>query len=205
MSSEPIPYIVAPTNDFDGDDGSWSTFAVEVGTPPQSFRVLPATFGQEALLPVPDGCAQFTFKGCGDMRGANAVDGGPSSGFQMNESSTWVYAPRDPYVLSDATNLFGTKNTGMYGSDTIALANKATGTSGDPIKSQTIAGILTSDFWLGTIGLGNVEIQYGDGSAGQSMLASMKNQSLVPSLSYGYTAGQSYCECLLLRTFAHRR
>jgi hypothetical protein len=197
MTSEPIPYIVAPTDEWDGDDGSWSTFAIEVGTPPQSFRVLPATSGQEALLPVPDGCAQFAFKGCGSLRGVNAFNGQASQGYQYSNSTTWEQAPNDPYVLSDATNIYGDKNTGLYGSDTLALANKATGAFGQPMKSQTVAGILTADFWLGTIGLSPAPIKYADGSSGQSVIAALKNQSLIPSLSYGYTAGQSYCEYLL--------
>lgn len=32
---------IAPSQGFEGLDGTWSTFALQIGTPPQTIRVLP--------------------------------------------------------------------------------------------------------------------------------------------------------------------
>lgn len=50
------PISFAPSQYFEGDDGKWSTFVVRVGTPEQSFRVLPSTVSSETLLPMAGAC-----------------------------------------------------------------------------------------------------------------------------------------------------
>ncbi|TKA73050.1 hypothetical protein B0A55_08129 [Friedmanniomyces simplex] len=193
MASEILPFIVAPTYRFDGDDGSWSTFAIEVGSPPQAFRVLPATVGEEIWVPVVEGCdGQLTnVSNCGDLRGANAFQGRLSRGFQYNESTTWNELPGDPYVLSDGQNLTGNGNTGLYGLDTVALGDGAAGGYGASLQKQTVAGIAQQDFWLGSFGLGTSPGKFSSDTV-PSLMAALKNQSTIPSLSYSYTAGRSY-------------
>jgi len=191
MSSEPLPLIVTPTYSWDGDDGSWSTFAIEVGSPPQSFRVLPATIGQEVAIPVPQGCggALSNLTDCGNLRGAND---NASRGFLSEKSTTWD--PQGPYVFSDGNNLFGDANPGLYGLDSVALANKVTGNYTSALEKQTVAGISQQYFWLGILGLGTSLGKLSSDTAIPSLMATLKNQTVIPSLSYGYTAGQSYGE-----------
>lgn len=55
-SLTPAPIEFAPSQEFDGSDGKWSSFVVRVGTPGQSFRVLPAAAMGETMIPLPDGC-----------------------------------------------------------------------------------------------------------------------------------------------------
>jgi len=195
MASEtvPAPLIVAPTYRFDGDDGSWSTFAITVGSPPQEFRVLPATVGEEVLVPVVEGCQGplTNVSNCGDLRGANIFQGQSSRGFQRNNSTTWNELPRDPYVLGDAQNLYGDVNTGLYGLDTVALGDGARGGYGVPLQKQTVAGMDQQDFWLGTLGLRTSSANFSSDTV-PSLMVALKNQSMIPSLSYGYTAGRSY-------------
>ncbi|KAK0279021.1 hypothetical protein LTR35_008756 [Friedmanniomyces endolithicus] len=195
MASEtvPAPLIVAPTYRFDGDDGSWSTFAITVGSPPQEFRVLPATVGEEVLVPVVEGCLGplTNVSNCGDLRGANVFQDQSSRGFQRNDSTTWNELPRDPYVLGDAQNLYGDVNTGLYGLDTVALGDGARGGYGVPLQKQTVAGMDQQDFWLGTLGLGTSSANFSSDTV-PSLMVALKNQSMIPSLSYGYTAGRSY-------------
>lgn len=50
------PISFAPSQYFEGNDGKWSTFVVRVGTPEQSFRVLPSTVSSETFLPMAGAC-----------------------------------------------------------------------------------------------------------------------------------------------------
>jgi len=191
QTTVPAPYIVAPTDSWDGDDGMWSTFAIEAGTPPQSFRVLPSTVGEEIWLPATQGCVgQLAgLPNCGDLRGVNDFYGVASLGFQSNESSTWNYI--DLETLDTQQNLFD--DSAVYGQDTVALgtgpANSGYGTA---IPKQVIAGVTTEDFWLGNLGLGI----FAHTKTMPSLLVSMKAQNLTTSLSYGYTAGQYYSKSI---------
>ena len=50
------PTSCAPSQYVEGNDGKWSTFVVRVGTPEQSFRVLPSTVSSETFLPMAGAC-----------------------------------------------------------------------------------------------------------------------------------------------------
>ncbi|KAL8894174.1 MAG: hypothetical protein Q9192_004550 [Flavoplaca navasiana] len=62
------PYIFVPDQIWDGNDGSWSTFLVHVGTPPRYFRVLPSINGDETWIPLPIHCERGQ-SWCGNARG----------------------------------------------------------------------------------------------------------------------------------------
>ncbi len=62
------PFVFVPDQNWDGNDGSWSTFLIHVGTPPQYFRVLPSINGQETWIPLPIDC-QRGKSWCGNARG----------------------------------------------------------------------------------------------------------------------------------------
>lgn len=64
----PKAYVFVPDQNWDGNDGSWSTFIVQVGTPPQYFRVLPSINGRETWVPMPSDCQQGK-SWCGNARG----------------------------------------------------------------------------------------------------------------------------------------
>ena len=83
----PQPFSFSPSEIWEGNDGSWSTFIVRVGTPAQTFRVLPSTAGQETWVPAPEECFLLnrTTEGCGNMRGVQAFENAPSDGFMVNE------------------------------------------------------------------------------------------------------------------------
>lgn len=189
----PAPFVVAPTWQWDGNDGNWTTFGIKIGTPAQSFRVLPSTSGAETWVPIPAGC-DGTLAGvsnCGTLRGIDNYDGSPSKGFETNNSSSWKTI--GIYELSAEQNLFGAdNNTGIYGTDSLSLDALPSGSS-PQLSSQTIAGITTGDFWLGSLGLGIASANFStESSLIPSMMSTLKNQSVIPSLSYGYTAGAHY-------------
>ena len=191
----PAPFSVAPSWSWDGDDGRWSTFSISVGTPPQTFRVLPSTTGAEVWIPIPEGCEGIleNIADCGSLRGANYFNGEASRGFQTNASSTWDLI--GIYELATEQNLWDNSTShGFYGYDTVSLSQYPSGKSG-AIKSQTIGGVATADVWVGSLGMGTASANFSvENENVPSLLDSMKNQSMIPSLSFGYTAGASYCK-----------
>ena len=67
-TDRPNAYVFVPDQVWDGNDGSWSTFIIQVGTPPQYFRVLPSINGRETWIPVPIDCDRGG-SWCGNARG----------------------------------------------------------------------------------------------------------------------------------------
>lgn len=183
----PSPLVLQPSQLWDGNDGSWSTFIIRVGTPEQTFRILPATNGQETWVPVPQGCLLNDSNSCGHLRGAEPFKGAPSNGFQVNASSTWV--ANDFYTLGSEQNLNYSGN-GEYGFDTVKLGTQDGGLS---LAGQVVAGIATKDFYLGIFGLGPKPANFSDfPDPKPSYMRTLVDKNLVPSLSFGYTAGAPY-------------
>jgi hypothetical protein len=189
----PAPFAVAPSWSWDGDDGKWSSFSIAVGTPPQSFRVLPSTLGAEVWVPYPPGCEGIVaeISNCGYLRGVDNFDGRPSLGIQTNASSTWDFI--NILELASEQNLWGpTGNPGYYGYDTVLLEHLSSGQNAK-LKSQTVAGAATWNAWLGSLGLGTAEASFpGEPTSNPSLMSAMRSQNYTPGLSFGYTAGASY-------------
>ncbi|KAH9224900.1 aspartic peptidase domain-containing protein [Leptodontidium sp. 2 PMI_412] len=148
------PFNFSPSGVFEGNDGSWSTFIIRVGTPAQTFRVLISTTGQETWTPLVYGCADFDPLNCGALRGVQSFQNAPSGGFR--------------------TNLI--QNSG-----------------GLTLNHSIVAGIGIKHFMLGIFGLSPGTTNFDDFNDPQpSFMGSLKTQSLIPSLSFGYHAGASY-------------
>ncbi|THX53486.1 acid protease [Aureobasidium pullulans] len=184
----PSPFSFAPSQYWDGNDGSWSSFMVRVGTPPQDFRVFPSTFGQETLIPVPEGCTEDDPANCGSLRGVMPFQGDVSTGFQTNASTTWsdigIYT-------TDLETQIGINANGMYGFDTVGLQVENSG--GIEQTHQVVAGIADKSFMYGIMGLGPRPSNFSVLSDPQpSFLTSLRNNNTIPSKSYAYTAGASY-------------
>ncbi|KAK5123026.1 hypothetical protein LTR85_003592 [Meristemomyces frigidus] len=188
----PISWI--PSSYWDGNDGLWNTFLVKVGTPPQEFRTLPSTAGQETWLPNPEGCttADPSDPGyCGYLRGTLPFNGVNSSGFENNQSSTWDLIGL--YTLDAQELELGYSGNGLYGFDTVSLID---GNTSDALFNQTmqvVASVPDLDFWLGVFGLGPKSINFTTfNDPIQNFMSDLLNSSQIPSLSWGYTAGAYY-------------
>jgi hypothetical protein len=65
------------------------------------------------------------------------------------------------------------------------------GTTGVTLKDTIIGSINTTEYWLGFFGLGDIPGNFTDTEA-LPPLNALENQSIIPSNSYGYTAGAIY-------------
>ncbi|GIZ45953.1 hypothetical protein CKM354_000909800 [Cercospora kikuchii] len=187
MLHSPSPLILQSSG-WGGNDGNWSTFQLNVGTPPQGFNLICSTTSSEIWIPLPEGC-NTSITGCASSRGVQSFNGVQSSGSQTNESSSWKQI--GIYALSGYDDLFpDSGDAALYGLDNISLSSSGnTSTFG----SQIVGGISSYIFWLGVFGLG---IQPGTFSNlpnnATTLLESAKEIGLSPSASYGFYAGAAY-------------
>ncbi|KIW03838.1 uncharacterized protein PV09_05137 [Verruconis gallopava] len=187
----PAPIVVNPSQNWYGPDGSWSTFRIQVGTPPQSFDILPSTAASESWVPLPEGCTSSDPTDCPTLRGVQPFNGLSAEGYLTNQSST--YSLIGLYAIQLEDRLAYSLN-GQYGTDVYGL-NGGNGSSsgGVSLSDQIVAGIASKDFMLGVFGLGIQPTSFSSSAgASQSFMTNLRNADLIPSLSYGYTAGASY-------------
>jgi hypothetical protein len=91
----PTPLIVPPSRSFDGNDGAWSTFAINVGSSGdsrsgQDFKVLVSIIGSVALVPLQaNWCTYPNLTTCARDRGILPFNGKQSLGFKSNASSSY--------------------------------------------------------------------------------------------------------------------
>lgn len=171
----------------DGDDGNWSSFALRVGSSGQIVRVLPSTAGQQTWVVSPQGCppgrhGTSAASSCNDSRGGL---------FDATRSSSWQALGN--YSLGLEVDLVE-EETAPYGLDTIALGfDNSIG--GPTLNSQVISALATDDYYMGVFGLGHQATNISNFTDPlPSFLTTMRNESLIPSLSWAYTAGALYRE-----------
>jgi hypothetical protein len=169
----------------DGNDGPWSSFSVQVGTPPQTVKVFISTASTQTWAVATEGCGSGDPTTCPKLRGGI---------YNYTASTSWVsnLANLSSNIyglgLEDALGYVG---TGRYGFDDVTLGIQ--GGSGPTLKNQTVAGIAAKEFLLGSFGLrprSSNFTNYNDPSP--SYVENLKNQSKIPSLSWGYTSGNQY-------------
>ena len=176
----PTPISFPPSQSWDGIDGSWSSFFLRIGNPRQTVRVLVSTAVQETWAIAPAGCQYASDQGsCTTQRGY---------AFNTSESSSW--SEIGTYSLWYERNLGYTGN-GDFGFDTVAM-----GSTGDGLPSldhQIVGATAWDDFWLGVFGVNYKTTNFTNFNDPQpSFMSSLKTNNLIPSVSFGYTAGAQY-------------
>ncbi|KAF2440595.1 acid protease [Karstenula rhodostoma CBS 690.94] len=163
----------------DGKEGPWSTFRIEAGTPAQQFRVLPAHDQSTTWLVLGEACTTNDEE-CAEARGRL---------YARDNSSTWQekgFYGLEPWLEAR----LGQEGDGQYGWDDITL-----GWAGDnlpTLKNQSVAGIVTSDFWLSSLSLNPRPVNFTDYNTPiPSLMQNLRNKTddPIPSLSWSYTAG----------------
>ncbi|KAI1773345.1 acid protease [Hypoxylon cercidicola] len=181
---------IAPSEYFEGNDGPWSSFFLRVGVPEQTVRVLVSTASPESLVVSSDlGCSTGAF-GTASVPSDCAVSRGTL--FNPNKSATWndlgTFDINDNGVGLEAN--LGYHQPSQFASETLGL-----GLTGPKLDNQTVAVIATAyPFYLGIFGLNNQPVNFtslGNYSS-PSFLTTLKDQHIIPSLSWSYTAGARY-------------
>ena len=130
--------------------------------------------------------------GCSIEDAANCTEA-RGGAYDFTESSTWN--PKGVFLLGAEIDLgyTGPNNivNGTYGYDTLVLPGSA-GVANISVTHQVIASIITEEFYVGYLGLSNQPINVSVTDSSPSFMTSLKNQNLIPSNSYGYTAGATY-------------
>jgi hypothetical protein len=174
----PAPISFAPSENFEGIDGSWNTFAIRAGNPAQVSRVLVSTTSQQTWVVDARGC-QPNDNVCAQSRGGL---------FVSNKSTTWQ--EQGFYKLYIEKKL-GFDGVGMFGYDTVALGYLGEG--GPSLQHQILGAFAVPDFWFGHFGVHPKTTNFTDLSDNvPSYMSTLKSQSLIPSVSWGYTQGASY-------------
>lgn len=189
-TSTPDPYVVPVSQKFDGNDGSWSTFKISVGTPGQDFRVLPSTKAGVTQVVVPDGCQTgLDPSNCPQLRGIDVFQSSQNSGFQVSASSSWSFIGQFGVDLEQALNY---TSAGFFGFDRVNLGYAADSKSLS-MDRQVVSGVADTDYYIGLLPLGQAESSFSTlGQSIDSFLYQLRNGSKIPSYSFGYTAGAKY-------------
>jgi hypothetical protein len=193
----PPPLVLTPSGSYDGDDGKWSTFTINIAGDGegkgQNFKVLISTSSPITLVPGQTGWCST--EECAERRGVE----GKALGLDMTTSDTYRFIglynlpilnnfwySRD--LLSPSSN--GTVN-GKWGVTNVGLgeASKQSWVIGD----QYVAVNDLEEFFLGSLGLSMGDI-VPEGTTKPSFFKALANanDSPIASPSYGFTAGASY-------------
>ncbi|KAF2259386.1 acid protease [Lojkania enalia] len=191
----PAPFIFQPSTKWDGNDGKWSSFTINIGDDAsghgQNFRVLISTSFSPVLVPSQAEWCNFT---CAANRGVEIFDQEQPRGFipdSVKEKPNYHSLNNIPLPLTldwwpekDPNGTYYQANVGL------GLSSKASYI----LEEQYVISYKSKDFFMGIFGLGNKAIQAGDNSKFPFLpnFADANNGSIIPSESYGYTAGAHY-------------
>ncbi|KAF2733622.1 acid protease [Polyplosphaeria fusca] len=183
-TSVPAPVVVGPSQFWDGNDGPWSSFPIQVGNHEQIVRVLPSTASTSTWVVFGEGCPDDAPSDCPDSRGKI---------FNPNNSLTWV--PNSIFELGVEENLITWPVNGAFGFDSLTLGWQGSGIPA--VEHTVIAGIGDTAFsWLGALGLNPRPTNFSGGSfinnPQTSFLSALRHQNSIPSVSWSYTAGAPY-------------
>jgi len=98
----------------------------------------------------------------------------------------------------------GYTGLGRYGFDSITLGYNGDG--GPSLSNQTVASISTIDFWLGIFGVNprpSNFTSYNDPIP--SFMSNLREQNMIPSTSWSYTAGNRYRKSISYLHDHHKR
>jgi Eukaryotic aspartyl protease len=196
----PAPIVVPASNNWsdstpltytkltlrrEGNDGPWSSFTIEIGTPAQSVNVLISTAAYQTWGVDPAGCTSTDPTTCPSSRGGL---------YNNSVSTTW-----NPNRSNDSSTIYdldlesalGFSGKGRYGFDDITLGYPGGG--GPTLANQTVASIAAKDFYMGVFGVKPQASNFTSlTDTFPSFMQNLQTQSMIPSLSWAYTAGNQY-------------
>lgn len=194
----PTPLDVPVSGDFDGDDGKWSSFHINIGNDGtgtgQNFKVLISTSSSVTLVPQQ---ASWCDTECALQRGVQLFRGSSSRGLEITSSKTWNELGSYEIPLPDwfTANLTldpsGLLPGATFGEDYVATGQSVASTRKSP--KQFVGAYPDKDFYMGWLGLAVGE----NGLTNGSLLNFLDNlvatdDPVIPSRSFGYSVGAHY-------------
>lgn len=175
------PVWVQPSGEWYGIDGTWSNFMFAVGSPAQIVYLTPATALSETWVVGAGGCTSGPGnQPCVDARGGV---------FDYHISETWHTLGAGAYELG--MNHIGVQRNGDYGLDTVAFVDTMA-SSATSIDNVLIAAVNATDYYQGYIGLGVTQGSINHNVTNPLITQLAEVDGMIPSHSYGYTAGAYY-------------
>ena len=181
-STVPAPISILPNDKWEGIDGSWSAFNVQIGTPPQEIQTFVSWSVYQTWAVIEQGCALAASpSACAKTRG-EMFDESASTTFNRKGTSfynLWVGRP------------LGLYGNAIFGFDTVTL--QGPDGNGPSLNDTLVAGFAQDSFWIGMFGINPKPTNFSGFSNGSpSYMTSLKEQKSIPSVSFGYTAGAQY-------------
>lgn len=186
----PDPISISPAQDWIGIDGQWSVLALSVGEPAQWIRTLVSTASQQTWVVYSSACT----KNMTDQNNVTTlVDDDAcvkSRGGTINVSESKTWNERGFYQLWTEKNM-GLEGNGKYGYDTVGIGYP--GERGPTVNNVTVGALITPNFWLGHFGLHPKPTNFSAfEEPSPSYMTYLFKKKLIPSISFGYTAGARY-------------
>jgi hypothetical protein len=196
-SQIPAPVVVPTSGKFEGNDGNWSTFLINLnsdqkGLHGQDFRVLASTSSPITLVPAK---TEWCDKQCAARRGLLLFDGSQPLGMvpdQGSWSSAGLYDIPVPYWVSEDLKISGNRTLrGSWGTTQVGLGQS------DPnspvLEDRYAVSYLFESYFLGSFGLAYGTVG-APGTTKPTFLTQFRDANQITSASYGYTAGAWYRE-----------
>jgi hypothetical protein len=183
---QPSPIVFSPSEEWNGIDGQWNTFALRIGTPAQIVKVMISTTSQQTWAIHPLGCTV-------DFPGLSTSQCPNSRGGIYNSNTSTTYVKNGLYQLYIEENLNYTGNA-EFGYDAIGLG--FAGEGGPTLDHQIIGSLAVKGFWNGHFGIHPKTTNFTDYNQNvPSFMSTLKAQRLIPSVSWGFTQGAAYRKC----------
>lgn len=187
----PLPILVPSSGEFDGNDGKWSSFFINVnsddeGMNGQDFKVLISTSSSLVLLP---GQTSWCNADCAAKRGVFS-DGQQALGVgASNWDPAGNYGVPLPYWYAESTSTGNGSLAGAWGKTNVGLGRSS---AASLVEADRYAvKYLYEDFFMGSFGLAQGQI----GplfATWPTFLTQFAGEHHIASFSYGYTAGAYY-------------
>lgn len=176
VSADASALWLEPSLKWYGIDGNWSALGLYVGEPAQQVDVTVSTALSEIWV-VDDG-------GCGSSALCTAARGNV---YNVSASTSWD----DLGAWQLGLGYLGQQGNGDYAMETVVAYDSVTRQQ-TSMHKQVVAAINDTDYYTGFFGLGITPGRFG-GTVVQSPLAALvERDGVIPSHSYGYTAGAYY-------------
>lgn len=173
--------------DWLGSDGNWSTFAIQLGDPPQTLKILPSTSSSGLWVVDESGCDGSPLSNCPSLRG-NLFTPNKSHTFQnITSGGTSIY--QLPY--SDFQLGLGYNGNAIVGLENATLG--ALGSGAPQLSAQFIAAYVSQPPFLGLLGLSNYSSHVDSSTdAYDTLIQTLRKQGQIPSSYLAYNAGAIY-------------